>query len=136
MYQSLQKLKKMNPSLIPDLCMYYVYEYKDENDKLCSEDIIPNGSNILVTDINDYIEKRLNFMLSKYRIFVNQIKLGLFEVRFYLFNFKSFSQYLLVVLKSSMLMNSISLSMVNLSLTSPNGSLTQYITENTTTSIK
>lgn len=78
LYSSLTNLKKIDPSIVEDLCMYYVYEYNDENDHLVTEELIPNGSEILVKDVNDYIEKRIAFLKKKYQIYIDKIKKSLY----------------------------------------------------------
>lgn len=79
LYSSLINLKTIDPTMIEDLCMYYVYEYNDENNKLVTEELIPNGAETLVKDINDYIEKRIEFLVKKYKIFIDAIKETLYS---------------------------------------------------------
>ena len=81
LYNSLKELKNMEHNILADLCMYYVYEYNDENGHFVSEDLIPNGSNTLVKDIEDYIQKRINFIKKKYQPFIDSLKVSLFHVR-------------------------------------------------------
>lgn len=92
LYLSLKDLRNYDPEVLKDLCLYYVYEYKNEKEELISEEIIPNGSEILVNDINDYIEKRIQFMMSKYEPFIAQIRKTLFSVRKKIINI--FTQYI------------------------------------------
>ena len=90
LYISLNELKNMDQNVLADLCMYYVYEYNDENGKFVSEDLIPNGSDTLVRDIDDYIQKRIDYIKKKYQPFIDELKIALFHVRIifnYLFYF-------------------------------------------------
>ena len=68
-------------NILADLCMYYVYEYNDENGKFISEELIPNGSDTLVRDIDDYIQKRIDYIKKKYQPFIDELKIALFHVR-------------------------------------------------------
>ncbi len=44
------------------------------------EELKPDGANILVTDIDEYISRRIANMLKRNRIFMNQMRNGLFQV--------------------------------------------------------
>jgi hypothetical protein len=46
---------------------------------------VDNGSNIPVTNCNDYFEKRIEFLIKRYKPFIEEIKKGLFRVRIYLY---------------------------------------------------
>ena len=81
LYISLNELRNMDQNILADLCMYYVYEYNDENGKFVSEDLIPNGSDTLVRDIDDYIQKRIDYIKKKYQPFIDELKIALFHVR-------------------------------------------------------
>ena len=87
LYISLNELKNMDQNVLADLCMYYVYEYNDENGKFVSEDLIPNGSDTLVRDIDDYIQKRIDYIKKKYQPFIDELKTALFHVRIILIIF-------------------------------------------------
>ena len=76
--QLLPELKKTKN--IEDLFLFYIVEYRDDKGNLITDELKPNGSNEQVLDINDYIIKRIAYMVSKNKIFVNQIKNGLFKV--------------------------------------------------------
>jgi len=65
---------------IEDLCLFYVVDYKNNQGNIITEELIPDGSNTIVTDIEDYIEKRINYMVAKNKIFVDLIKEELFKV--------------------------------------------------------
>ena len=77
LYLSIKESKKIDPELLKDLCMYYVYEYHDLNGNLISEELIPGGKDKLVVNLNDYVEKRIDFMTKKYIPFINEIKKGI-----------------------------------------------------------
>jgi len=62
------------------LCLFYVVDYKDNKGSLITEELIPDGSNVMVTDIDDYIEKRINYMVAKSKHFVDLIREELFKV--------------------------------------------------------
>lgn len=81
LYISLKELKSMDQNVLADLCMYYVYEYNDENGNFVSEELIPNGSDTLVKDIEDYIQKRIIYIKKKYQPFIDALKDSLFQVR-------------------------------------------------------
>lgn len=66
---------------IEDLCLFYVVDHHDNQGNLITEELIPDGSNTIVTDIEDYIEKRIIYMLAKNKIFVEFIKEELFKVK-------------------------------------------------------
>jgi hypothetical protein len=72
---------------IEDLCLFYVVDYINNQGNIITEELILDGSNTVVIDIEDYIEKRINYMVVKNKIFVDLIKEELFKV-FYYFNFQ------------------------------------------------
>lgn len=65
---------------IEDLCLFYVVDYTDDQENIITEELIPDGSNTIVTDIGDYIEKRISYMIAKNKIFIDFIKEELFKV--------------------------------------------------------
>lgn len=65
---------------IEDLCLFYVVDYSDLQGNIITEELIPDGSNTIVTDIEDYIEKRINYMVAKNKRYVDFIKEELFKV--------------------------------------------------------
>ncbi len=65
---------------IEDLCLFYVIDYIDSNENVITEELIPDGINTIVTDIEDYIEKRINYMVAKNKILIDFIKEELFKV--------------------------------------------------------
>ena len=82
-YDSIQNLKnsEKNETLeYTDLGLYYNIEIKDINNKIHSLDIINNGKNILVNDIDDYLNKRIDFMIGLYEPFIKRIRESLFSV--------------------------------------------------------
>ena len=83
LYDSVRNLKTSNLNdEIPctDLGLYYNIEMKDTNDNIHSLDIIENGKNILVSDIDDYINKRMDFMVGLYEPFIKRIRDSLYSV--------------------------------------------------------
>ena len=73
---------KRNPDL-ENLSLYYVVQYKDSDGELVSDELIPDGANVLVKkeNLEDYIEKRIVYMIEKSQLFINEIKNGLCEVK-------------------------------------------------------
>jgi hypothetical protein len=67
--------------------IYYIIQYQDEIGNLKTEELVENGSNIHVTDYNDYFEKRIEYMIKKLKPFVEEITNGLYKV------FKSYLDY-------------------------------------------
>jgi hypothetical protein len=61
--------------------LYFVVQYNLE-DKLVSDELIPDGSNILVTNnnIDEYILKRIDHIQLKDKLFINEIKSGLYSI--------------------------------------------------------
>ena len=80
LYHSLEKMKEMEN--IDDLEIFFNIEYKDSKGEIISEDLITNGKNIKVKkqNIDFYIEQRINNMIWKNRILLNEIKKGLFSI--------------------------------------------------------
>ena len=72
------ELKKIDN--IEDCYLFYSIETRDSNGNIVKELLKKNGDNEPVKDINDYIDKRIEYMVTKQKLFVNQIKHGLFEV--------------------------------------------------------
>lgn len=83
LYNSLNELKKTEN--VEDFYLFYVCEYRDDKGNLVTEELKKNGSNEIVKDINDYIKKRLDYMVAKNKIFVNEIKNGIFKVKFIIY---------------------------------------------------
>jgi hypothetical protein len=69
---------------VESLSLYYIVQYKDEDGDLVTDELIPDGANILVKneDVEDYIEKRIKYMIEKAQLFINEIKNGLIDVNF------------------------------------------------------
>ena len=80
LYRSFQNLKEMQPEVMKELFLFYSVVMKDTNSKLHTFDLIPNGNNISVTDGDDYIQKRIDFIIAIIYPFVEKIKTGLFNV--------------------------------------------------------
>ena len=77
LYDSLQNLNNVD---LTDLEIYYNINLKDINDNTHSFDIKRDGINIHVRDINDYINKRIDFMTSLYEPFIKRIRDSLFNI--------------------------------------------------------
>ena len=65
-------------SILEQCDLYYSIEITDKNGVVHSFDLKPNGSQIQVGEINDYIQTRINFMIGMYEPFVVKIREGLF----------------------------------------------------------
>ena len=78
LYSSLISMKSMKPEELDTMEIYYSVQYENEYGEIITEELIPNGNNIKVEDINDYIEKRINYMINKSKILINHIQEGLF----------------------------------------------------------
>ena len=79
LYSSLLSMKNMKPDEIESLEIYYSVQYENDKGEIITEELIPNGNNKKVEDINDYIEKRINYMITKSQIFIFHIQEGLFN---------------------------------------------------------
>ena len=79
LYSSLLSLKHMTPEELSSMEIYYIYQYEDDNGNLISDELIEGGETKLVTDIDDYIKKRINYMINKSKIFVKKIQESLFK---------------------------------------------------------
>ena len=77
------ELKKIDN--LEDLELYYELVYKDDNGRIVSEEMIKDGSTKKVTDINDYINCRIEFIIKKSKMFINEIKNSIFKVKSKLF---------------------------------------------------
>ena len=78
------KLNKIqNPNFneekyIEDLCLTYSLEMKDCYNHLHSFELIPNGKNIPVLNLNDYVTKRINFLYGLYEPLITKIRDSIF----------------------------------------------------------
>ena len=77
-FHSIEKLKKLDD--ISNLGLFFVQNEKDENGKINNIDLIVDGSNIPVTkdNLNFYYQKKIEYMMNKDKLLINQIKKGLF----------------------------------------------------------
>ena len=83
LYDSIKNMKSSgltNDMEWSGLCLYYNVEMKDTNDNIHSLDIIQNGKDILVNDIDDYINKRIDFMIGLYEPFIKRIRDSLYNI--------------------------------------------------------
>ena len=79
LYSSLLSMKNMKPEELDTMEIYYSIQYENDKGEIVIEELIPNGNDKKVTDINDYIEKRINYLVTKSQIFINHIQEGLFN---------------------------------------------------------
>jgi len=82
-YDSIKNLKStQTDSGIPyrELCLYYNLEMKDTNDKVHTLDIINYGREIPVEDIDDYTNKRIDFLFGLYEPFIKKIRESLYNI--------------------------------------------------------
>ena len=78
LYSSLLSLKQMKPEELDSMEIYYTYQYENNEGKIITDELIPDGENIKVTNIDDYIEKRINYLVTKSKFLVKYIQNGLF----------------------------------------------------------
>ena len=79
LYSSLLSLKQMTPEELDSMEIYYTYQYENSEGKLIIDELIPDGENIKVSNIDDYIEKRINYIVKKSKNLVKYIQDGLFK---------------------------------------------------------
>ena len=106
LYNSLKNLKAdfgtidENSDVFEALEMHYSLEIRDINGNLHNFSLLENkdGSNILVRNINDYINKRIEFLIGLYEPFIKKIRESLFKIlpKDKIFNFTSDEFELLV----------------------------------------
>jgi len=75
-YSSLKNLKDMNlqGDSLKDLGLTYTIEQNEKNGNIHSFELIKGGKDIPVTDLDDYISKRIAFMCSQISIFCEEIR--------------------------------------------------------------
>ena len=79
LYTSLLSMKNMKPEELDSMEIYYSIQYQNDEGQIITEELIPGGNNKKVADINDYIEKRINHLVSKSQILIYHIQEGLFN---------------------------------------------------------
>ena len=82
LYTSLNNLKKINleeSNKNNSLELYYSIEMKDVYNHTHILELVKNGSKIPLTDIEDYIKKRINFMIGIYEPFIKEIRENIFS---------------------------------------------------------
>ena len=79
LYSSLVSMKNMKPEELESMEIYYSVQYENDKGELITDELIPNGNNLKVTDINDYIEKRINYFVTKSKMLILHIQEGLFN---------------------------------------------------------
>ena len=87
LYSSLKNLKethlfdnpKENESTIKDLELYYGLEMKDIYNHMHSLELQPNGRKTPLLDLDDFIKKRIDFMIGMYEPFIKIIRETIFS---------------------------------------------------------
>ena len=87
LYTSLKNLKethlfdnpKENESIIKDLELYYGIEMKDNYNHMHSLELQPNGRKTPLLDLDDFIKKRIDFMIGMYEPFIRIIRDTIFS---------------------------------------------------------
>jgi len=79
LYSSLLSMKNMTPEELDTMEVYYSIQYQNDAGQVVTEELIHDGNNKKVTDINDYIEKRINYLVTKSQILIFHIQEGLFN---------------------------------------------------------
>ena len=84
LYNSLKNLKENlelnnidgngNNDMIKELELNYSIEMKDCYNHVHSFELVKNGRNIIVENLDDFIQKRLNFLIGIYEPFIKQIR--------------------------------------------------------------
>ena len=82
--EEIQVNKYQNPNFnekefLENLNLTYLIEMKDCYNHLHSFELIENGKNIIVTNLNDYIEKRINFLYGIYEPLIEKIRESIFK---------------------------------------------------------
>ena len=82
LYTSLHNLKELEESgsNIEDIGIYYSVDIEDTNNQSHSFNLIDNGINKPVTNVKDFINKRIFFMKGIYEPFIKKIRDGLFSI--------------------------------------------------------
>ena len=82
LYTTLHNLKELEDSgsNIADIGIFYSVDIEDINKHSHSFNLIDNGINKPVTDIKDFINKRIFFMKGLYEPFIKKIRDGLFSI--------------------------------------------------------
>ena len=85
LHKSLQNLKNIVTTSYSDdiydgLYIFYSVDLKDTNNKMHYLDLVENGSEKQVKNINDYINKRINLMKGLYEPFIKKIRESLFQL--------------------------------------------------------
>jgi hypothetical protein len=85
LYKSLKNLKDLVTTSYSDdiydgLYIYYSVDIKDTNNKMHNLDLVENGSEKPVKNINDYINKRISLMKGLYEPFIQKIRESLFNL--------------------------------------------------------
>ena len=80
LYNSLKNLKNTNINNLNDLNLYYTIEQNDINGQIHTFNLIKNGNEIPIKTIDDYIKKRIDFMISQIEIFCKEIRNSLYKL--------------------------------------------------------
>ena len=87
LYSSIKNLKethlfdnpKENESTIKDLELYYDLEMKDNYNHMHSLELQPNGRKTPLLDLDDFVKKRIDFMIGMYEPFIKIIRETIFS---------------------------------------------------------
>ena len=84
-YTSIKNLKEnifltQDNNIIKELGFIYSFEMKDCYNHIHSFDLIENGRNISVENLDNYIKKRIDFLIGIYYPFIEKIQEGLFSI--------------------------------------------------------
>ena len=74
LYTSLKNLKETDLPKIKDLELYYSIEMKDVYNHMHNFELVNKGREIPLTNIDDYIKKRINFLIGLYEPFIKEIR--------------------------------------------------------------
>ena len=82
LYTSLHNLKELEESgtSLEDIGIYYSVDMEDVNKQKHSFNLVDNGINKPVTDVKDFINKRIFFIKGLYEPFIKKIRDGLFSI--------------------------------------------------------
>ena len=82
LYTSLKNLKEINlekNNINNNLELYYSYEMKDVYNHTHSLELIEKGREIPLTNVDDYINKRINFLIGIYEPFIKEIRDNIYK---------------------------------------------------------
>ena len=80
LYTSLKNMQNINLSENNNLELYYSIEMKDVYNHTHSLELIEGGRDIPLTNLDDYINKRINFMIGIYEPFIKEIRDNIYKI--------------------------------------------------------